>query len=107
MTTISNVKVYDLEESVIAARNAMRLTPPEYTEEEFNKLRCGAEAVIRNPAFARLLNVPMCKKFIQMKTGDAALVVGTDGGKLNYHANSLPEGISLKYTKVEILGATV
>lgn len=77
------------------------------TEEEFNKLRCGAEAVIRNPAFARLLNVPMCKKFIQMKTGDAALVVGTDGGKLNYHANSLPEGISLKYTKVEILGATV
>lgn len=37
MTTISNVKVYDLEESVIAARNAMRLTPPEYTEEEFNK----------------------------------------------------------------------
>ena len=37
MTTISNVKVYDLEESVIAARNAMRLTPPEYTDEEFNK----------------------------------------------------------------------
>lgn len=37
MTTISNVKVYDLEESVIAARNAMRLAPPEYTEEEFNK----------------------------------------------------------------------
>lgn len=37
MTTISNVKVYDLEESVIAARNAMRLIPPEYTEEEFNK----------------------------------------------------------------------
>lgn len=37
MTTISNIKVYDLEESVIAARNAMRLTPPEYTEEEFNK----------------------------------------------------------------------
>lgn len=37
MTTISNVKVYDLKESVIAARNAMRLTLPEYTEEEFNK----------------------------------------------------------------------
>ena len=37
MTTISNIKVYDLEESVIAARNAMRLTTPEYTEEEFSK----------------------------------------------------------------------
>ena len=35
MLEISNVKVYDLEASVIACRNAMRLTPPEYTEEEF------------------------------------------------------------------------
>lgn len=35
MVTISNVNVYDLEHSVIAARNAMRLTPPEYTKEEF------------------------------------------------------------------------
>lgn len=37
MLTITNVKVYDLKESVIASRNAMRLTPPNYTEEEFNK----------------------------------------------------------------------
>jgi hypothetical protein len=37
MLTITNVKVYDLKESVIASRNAMRLIPPEYTEEEFNK----------------------------------------------------------------------
>jgi hypothetical protein len=37
MVEISNVKVYDLEESVIASRNAMRLTPPEYTEEEFQE----------------------------------------------------------------------
>ena len=35
MVTISNINVYDLEQSVIAARNAMRLTPPEYTQEEF------------------------------------------------------------------------
>ena len=38
MVTISNVNVYDLEHSVIAARNAMRLTPPEYTKEEFDAL---------------------------------------------------------------------
>lgn len=37
MLTISNVKVYDLEESVIACRNAMRTEPPEYTDEEFQK----------------------------------------------------------------------
>ena len=35
MVTVTNVKVYDLMESVIASRNAMRLTPPEYTDEEF------------------------------------------------------------------------
>lgn len=35
MVEITNVKVYDLKESVIACRNAMRLTPPEYTDEEF------------------------------------------------------------------------
>lgn len=37
MTEIANVKVYDLKQSVIACRNAMRLTPPEYTDEEFEK----------------------------------------------------------------------
>ncbi len=37
MVEITNVKVYDLKESVIASRNAMRLAPPEYTDEEFEK----------------------------------------------------------------------
>lgn len=37
MVTITNCKIYDLKESVIACRNAMRLTPPEYTDEEFEK----------------------------------------------------------------------
>ena len=32
---ITNVRVYDLKESVIACRNAMRLSLPEYTDEEF------------------------------------------------------------------------
>ena len=37
MLEVSNVKVYDLKECVIASRNAMRLTPPEYTKEEFER----------------------------------------------------------------------
>ena len=37
MLEISNTRVYDLKECVIASRNAMRLTPPEYTDEEFKK----------------------------------------------------------------------
>ncbi|MBD5306560.1 MAG: hypothetical protein HDS14_02895 [Bacteroides sp.] len=32
---VTNVKVYDLEESIIACRNAMRLELPQYTKEEF------------------------------------------------------------------------
>lgn len=37
MVEITNVKVYDLRESVIACRNAMRTEPAEYTDEEFEK----------------------------------------------------------------------
>ena len=37
MLTIKNVKVYDLKETVIASRNAMRLEMPDYTEDEFEK----------------------------------------------------------------------
>jgi len=37
MIEISNIKVYDLKESVIASGNAMRLYPSECTDEEFQK----------------------------------------------------------------------
>ena len=37
MVEISNIKVYDLKESVIACRNAMRTELPTYTEEEFQE----------------------------------------------------------------------
>lgn len=35
MLEVKNIRVYDLMESVIACRNPMRITPPEYTQEEF------------------------------------------------------------------------
>ena len=35
MVKVYNVNVYDLEQSVISCRNAMRTAPVEYTEEEF------------------------------------------------------------------------
>lgn len=37
MLEFHNVKVYDLKESVISCRNAMRLEMPEYTDEEFQE----------------------------------------------------------------------
>ena len=37
MLEVSNIKVYDLQESVIACRNAMRTEIPEYTEKEFQE----------------------------------------------------------------------
>ena len=56
MLHIENVKVYDLEESVIACRNAMRLTPPEYTEDEFKQRQIEqqkkkAEQFLKNQLF--------------------------------------------------------
>ena len=37
MLEITNVNVYNVKQAVIACRNAMRLDPPEYTDEEFNQ----------------------------------------------------------------------
>ena len=74
----------------------------ELTEKEFNELKAGAVAVVRNPAFARLLNVPFCRTFIQLQDKDTVIVVGTNGGKLDYHATSLPPELSLTFEKVTI-----
>lgn len=49
MLEISNIKIYDLEESVIASRNAMRLTPPEYTQEEFKQSLDRAKKLAQTP----------------------------------------------------------
>lgn len=37
MLRVTNVKVYDLEESIIACRNAMRIEPAIYSQKEFAK----------------------------------------------------------------------
>lgn len=37
MVEVTNVKVYDLEECVIASRYAMATTPPDFSQEEFEK----------------------------------------------------------------------
>ena len=37
MLEVKHVQVYDLKESIISCRNAMRLEMPEYTDEEFEK----------------------------------------------------------------------
>lgn len=49
MVEISNIRIYDLKESVIACRNAMRLTPPEYTDEEFEKSLPRATTLANTP----------------------------------------------------------
>ena len=49
MLEVSNCKVYDLKESVIACRNAMRLEMPEYTEEEFQESLKRAIALSKTP----------------------------------------------------------
>ena len=48
MLQVQNVKVYDLEESVIACRNAMRTELPEYTEVEFEQSLERAKKLVRS-----------------------------------------------------------
>lgn len=50
MLTIKNVKVYDLKESVIASRNALRVDLPDYSEEEFIKSLERAKKLANAPA---------------------------------------------------------
>lgn len=50
MLEVTNVKVYDLKESVIACRNAMRTAPPEYTDEEFEKSLERAKKLVKASA---------------------------------------------------------
>lgn len=49
MLRVTNVKVYDLEESVIASRNAFRIAPPEYTDEEFKASLDRAKKLANTP----------------------------------------------------------
>lgn len=48
MLEIKNVRVYDLVESIISCRNAMRLEMPEYTDEEFEKGLERAKKLVRS-----------------------------------------------------------
>lgn len=49
MLEVKNVKVYDLKESVIACRNAMRLDMPDYSsEDEFVKGLCRAVKLVNS-----------------------------------------------------------
>lgn len=50
MVEITNVKVYDLRESVIACRNAMRTEPAEYTDDEFEKSLERAVKLAKSPS---------------------------------------------------------
>ena len=50
MLQIENWKVYDLKESVIACRNAMRITPAQITDEEFEKSMPRAIILANSPS---------------------------------------------------------
>lgn len=47
---ITNVNVYDLVESVIACRNAMRTSPPVYTQTEFKESLVRAKKLCQTPS---------------------------------------------------------
>src|SRR5574344_1945657 len=63
MVEISNLKVYDLEECIRSGRNAMRLTPSDYSSEDFEKSLERAKK--RNQPFLVTLLLPQ-NKYITM-----------------------------------------
>lgn len=79
----------------------------EISEDEFKDELTDAIAVVSHPAFARILKVPQVRKYIKLHPGDVALVISTDGGKLDYNARDLPPHLSLKYDRIEIMEAEI
>ena len=62
MLEVKNVKVYDLKESVIACRNAMRISFPTYTEDEFEQSLVRAKKLVK--ASAKSPNVKCHDNFL-------------------------------------------
>lgn len=77
----------------------------EISEDEFKDELTDAIAVVSHPAFARILKLPQVRTHIRLHPGDVALVISTEGGKLDYNARELPPHLSLKYDRIEIVEA--
>lgn len=72
MLQVKNFKVYDLEESVIACRNAMRTELPEYTEVEFEHSLERAKKLVRSSSkMHRIMKLDFrksCNKYVTQET---------------------------------------
>lgn len=77
------------------------------TQEEFYEEIIGAISCIGNPILARILNLPYSPGHISLKPDDVAYVISINGGKIPYGAKELPDDVSLKFTKAEVVEATI
>ncbi len=77
------------------------------TEDEFYEEIVGAISMIGNPILARILNIQYSPGHISLKPGDVAYVISVKGGKIPYGAKELPDNVSLKFTKTELVEAAI
>ena len=77
------------------------------TEAEFYEEIIGAISCIGNPIIARILNLPYSPGHISLKPDDVAYVISINGGKIPYGAKELPEDVTLKFTKTEVVEAAI
>ena len=61
MLEIRNIKIYDLKESIIACRNAMRIEQPEYTDDEFEQSFIRAKKLVQS---SKISNVKCHDNFL-------------------------------------------
>lgn len=77
------------------------------SEEEFYEEIEGAVSSIGNPILAKILQVPYNPSYIDLDVGDVALVINLRGGRLPFGASEFPDDVEVKYTRVELVEATV
>lgn len=78
------------------------LTPEEFEKEIEDAISC-----VGNPILARILELPYNPSYIDLNVGDVAIVINLKGGRLPVGAKEFPSDVEVKYTKVELVEATV
>lgn len=65
--------------------------------------QAGLISAIGHQDTANVLGVPMNRVNVTLNKGDIAFVAQLQGGRLTEGSNTLPEGFSFKFFKVEIM----
>lgn len=78
-------------------------TPCSVKFSEVDELPAGLVSAIGHADTAKVLGVPMNRINVHLSAGDVAFVAQLQGGRLPEGSTTLPEGVTFKFIKVEVL----